>query len=132
MEPGLTGGGGVDFESINGDKVGSTVACFGSAAAAAAQFEKWGPVGAGCIDANLSEIDALDVPLGETIGDASKGRFCAGSTSGASTVASSFSVYVQSGTTVFSVSYSSNLVNSPEAFIQTILVNAAKALLARL
>lgn len=132
MQPGFVAGQGVDFTAFNLDKVGSTIACFDSAAGAAAQFEAWGPTTGGCIDANLSAIDAQDVPLGETIGEASKGRFCPGSTTGSTTVSSSFSVYVHSGTTVFSISYSSKSATGPTSTVQALLVAAAKALLARL
>jgi hypothetical protein len=114
------------------DTVSSTLACFNTELAARAQDAQWGGLADGCIDGNLSLYDAANVDLGTVIGAASKGRYCS-ATDGTGLVQLSLSVYVQSGTVVFSVRYTTGNVDfEPNTEVTSLLVRAAQALESRL
>jgi hypothetical protein len=110
----------------------SVSACFASESAAMAQYEEWGPLADGCVDSNLSLYPAEDVPLGTTIGDASKARFCSAEGHDALT-RPSLALYVQDGSVLFTLRYETGYVDfAPDDPVKDVLVQAAMAIDARL
>lgn len=120
---GLVAGTQVGFETIIGDTVGNTVACFDTAENAMATYEQWGTT---CITEGRREV-----AVSETIGDAVKVVFCpAGQFQGAN-VEQSLSLYSVLGTTAFSVTANGPTYAPTEAAV-AVLVQLANALLGRL
>ena len=126
---GLTGfvsGTQVTFAQTGGS-IGSTVACFDNAINAAATYASWG---SSCIDADLNTIPAQTIQIGAIGGDASKGVFCPGDTSGSTTISSSTSVYVLFDEVVFSVSINRDEPSGPDGAAVATVISLATRLLA--
>lgn len=122
---GFVAGTQVVFQQASGS-IGSTVACFDSAANAAATYATWG---SSCIDANLDSIPAQSIQIGAIGGDASKGVFCPGDESGSTTISSSTSVYVLLDDVVFSVSVNREEPTGPDGAAVATAISLATALL---
>lgn len=134
-EPGFVEGTQLEFESglPSGDEVASTLACFDTAGGARSQFDKWGVIEGGCINANFAPVDAQEVDFGPLLGaDDSKGTFCPADGSGQTKIAGSASVYVLRGPVVFSVSFNRNGLESVAPDVIVTIAQAAAALLLRL
>lgn len=117
----------VRFQGSGGTSISSSVVCFDSAANAAAAYE---PFNATCVDANLSEFPAQTVQIGPIGGDASKGLFCPGDTSGSSTLSSQTSVVVLVDDLVFSVAINRAEPSGPDGAVVATLISLATQLLA--
>jgi hypothetical protein len=133
--PGFVGGTQVQFESglPSGEEVASTVACFDTAANAQTQYDQWGAITNGCVDASLSPIDAQAFDFGPVAGtDDTKGTFCPADEVPGRKLAASASLYVLTGPVVFSVSFQSHEMDAVTPDVVATITGAAIALAARL